>query len=363
MKKLHYWRIMLCAVIHLFLFSSCEKEDPMPIDLESICKEYKGDELRIFLNGEEYSSSEEAVKLALSSPMLQNTDGTDASGNKMQLTLLPLWPNLRVYPYINNFELLLIEVEAISSPDEVLLKGIYTDAPQYTLEVEGSYREGVLTLNLTYMTNIPNITGHAFIFDFSIQSIDLTYLNPKIRTVEYDGQQIPIEEFVRDTMSPILKLIGERLGGSLRIEFFPDGSTDVSIVDRETGRSTPVVGKHGYRFHDSSWGYLFADTEGVTWMSDRVEAWHYVDLTPLYGWRARDKYFVSVFYDYRQSKMLFTIEAPAMSQFRNFLSPWLDSFGNGQGISKEETAKGHMITNMIYNKEIQLICMGGSKEN
>lgn len=33
---------------------------------------------------------------------------------------------------------------------------------------------------------------------------------------------------------------------------------------------TPVIGRHGYRFHRSNWGYLFADTEGATWMSELI---------------------------------------------------------------------------------------------
>lgn len=365
MKKLHYLFFILCGITHLISFSSCgDDEAPPPIDLESISKVYKGDELRIFLNGEEYSSPGEEVGLALASLFPDHAkDGDVSSGQKMLLKLLPLWPNVRVYPILDDFETILMEVEAISSSDEVHLKGHYTDAPQYTLGMEGYYRDNVLTLNLTYTTDISGVTGSTFIFDFSKESIDLLQLHPIIKFVEYDGQQIPVEEFVRDAMTPVLEVIGKQLGGPLQIAFFPDGSTKVGIKAQGKDTFTPMIGKHGYRFHLANWGYLFADTQGAVWMDKTVEDRELIDISPLYAWYARDKHFISVFYGCnRDSDLLFTIEAPAMCQFRNFLSPWLDVFGNGRVMSKEETEKCRMVLNMIYDKQIELICLRGTKQ-
>ncbi|WP_455588510.1 hypothetical protein [Bacteroides rodentium] len=354
----------VCCTAVLIFFSSCEDDPAPPIDLADISGVYKGDELRIFLNGEEYSSPDEEVGLALPSMVSGDTKGGDvSSGEKMLLQLLPLWPNFRVYPVVDEFKLILMEVEAVSTTEEVNLRGSYTDASQYVLEVEGCYRDGVLMLNLTYTTNVQDITGNAFVFDFTEEAIDLSQLNPTITSVEYDGEQIPVYDFVRDAMMPVVALISERLGGSLRIEFLPDGSANVGIKKRSGNSFFPIIGKHGYRFHYPNWGYLFSDTEGATWVAEAVEAYQLRNVSPLYGWHARDKYFISVFYGQtRDSDLLLTVESPTMCRFRKFLSPWLDYFGNGNGLSVEETKRCRMVSSMIYNKQIELICLRGIKQ-
>lgn len=372
MKKLYYCVIVLCYVAQFISFSSCSDDETVPIDLESISKVYKGEELRIFLNGEEYSSSNEEVGLGLPSMVSGNTkNGDSSSSEKMLLEILPLWPNIRDFSVSSNeFENLLIEVDAISTPEKVLLKGSYTDFTRYTLDVEGDCTDGVLTLNLTYTTNISKITGSAFVFNFDKESIDLSKLSPTIDFVEYDGRQMPVQEFVRDAMTPVFETIGKLLGGPLRIEFFSDGSTSVSIKAEGENVFTPVIGQHGYRFHRSNWGYLFADTEGATWMSELITRIPFDSISPLYGWRARNKYFMSVYYNLNwEYDLLMTLETPEMFQFSYFLSPWLDHFGITKDdypikteLSKEETLKCVHVINMQFKKQIKLICIKGVRE-
>lgn len=369
MRTLFYFLIVAC--ICLFLFSSCSTDEVVvPIELESISKLYKGDELRIFLNGEEYSSPNEEVRLALPSLVSKDMKNEDVSvGEKMLMELLPIWPNIRDFSISSNeFENILVEVETVSTPEEVCLKGSYTDAMQYyTLDVEGYCRDGILTLYLNYTTKISYITGNAFTFDFSKESIDLSHLKPKIENVEYDGQLIPVEEFVRNAMAPVFETIGRRLGGSLRIEFLSDGSTNVSIKMQGEDTYTPVIGKHGYCFHRSCWGYLFADTEGASWMNELVTGTSLWGVSPLYGWRARDKYFISVYYSLNGDlDLLMTLETPEMFQFRFFLAPWIDRFGTyidnypfNTELSKEETFKSVHVINMMYDKQIELVCLKG----
>lgn len=133
---------------------------------------------------------------------------------------------------------------------------------------------------------------------------------------------------------------------------------------------TPVIGRHGYRFHRSNWGYLFADTEGATWMSELIAKMPFGGIGPLYGWRARDKYFVPVFYALNwEMDLLMTLETPEMFQFMYFLSPWLNHFGTTKDdypveteLSKEETLKCVRMLNIQADNQIRLICIKGKRD-
>jgi hypothetical protein len=236
------------------------------------------------------------------------------------------------------------------------------------LNVEGSCRDGILTLNLTYETYVEGITENAYLFNFDKESIDLVSLQAKVEFVTYKDQQIPVKEFVRDAMTPVVETIGKRLGGSLRIGFFPDGSTEVSIGKQGTGGFTPVVGKHGYYIHHQNNGYLFADTEGASWINKAVLLSTLRGASSLYGWYARDKHFIPLFYSFGrdiskpdEKYMMIALEDPTMTRFGSFFSFWLDCFGNNVSLSEEETEKCGMVLRMLNNEEISFIGLMGTK--
>lgn len=258
------------------------------------------------------------------------------------------------------------------------MKGSYTNSDKYTLDVEGSWRDGVLTLQLIYAENVPSLTGNAYIFDFSKESIDLTYLNPKVYEIEHDGQWIPIKEFVRDAMAPFYRTIRNRLGGPVRIEFFPDGSMQIGVKAEGESTFTPVVGKHKYFYHERRtsiyWGFLSADVEGAKWMTKAILGGFWSVPYLFYSCvMDSDKYFAPFHFQERpkeEKSLLMTYEEPSMTRFRySFYSLVLFHYGTEDAddeprdMSYEETRKCLKVADLLSKKDIQFIYLRGVKDS
>ena len=364
MKKtiFYVWCVLFPLLLQLY---SCSEDEAPPIDLATISKVYRGDELKIFFNGVEYSSEDEAV--ALTVPSLVGWDNPDevwqGDGEKMLLEILPLWPEVLYESTTEIAKNPIIEVDAISTPDEVRFTGSYSDSPNfYLLEVEGIVQHDVLTIHLTYTEHTEKVTGNTFLFRFDASSLDFPMLHSKVLMIEYGGQQIPVKDFVRDALTPVLRIIGERLEGDLQVEFLEDGSTRLCILSEDGTVVTEVPGWHGYRLHNE-WGYLCSDIEGGSWLFERIcNVKSSFLLGELYGWCIRNLGFISVFYKVNYDSALWiSLESPTWRGFEYFLAPWLEMFASY--LTEEEKDKAWIVSNMISAGELDIIFIRGEKVN
>ncbi len=342
---------------------SCENEEPPAIELDSISKIYEGENLQIFLNGEEYKREGEKVALFLPENPTTKNEGTS---EKMIIEMLPLFPEVRQDKNDNTLYLNpVFEVTSIATDKEVSFEGNYSNSPQYNLNLKGIWKEEKLMLNLTYTTEVKGLTGNAFVFNLDKESIDLSQLNPRIETIEYGGEQIPIKDFIIDAMAPFVQLVKKQLGGPLRIEFFPDGSTELSIKKEGENTFTPIPGKHGYRIHETNWGYLSSDIDGAKYMKPLLEGGEYVGNSTLYAWGSTDEKFVSIYYNFNQEgDLILSMEEPmrfAFDKFLNYSLQWFGRIQNYRDITEEEVDKANKATQMIGN-EINLICFRAEKQ-
>lgn len=364
MKKTIFYVCFAFFPLLLQLYSCSDDEAP-PIDLTTISKVYRGDELKIFFNGVEYSSEGEEAALAL--PSLVGMDDPnevwEGEGEKILLEILPLWPEIYYDSNGNQWENITFEVDAISTADEVRFTGSYSDAPRYyLLEVEGTVRDEVMTIHLTYTEQVRDITGNTFVFHFNEASLDFNKLRPKNPTVEFGGQQIPAEDFIRDALTPVLKVIRESLGGDLQVEFLPDGSTNVSVLPTDGGPATAVPGWHGYRIHDSQYGYLCSDYEGALWFTERLENVSEYPYGELYSWSARDTtFFLAVYYQINyDSDLWLALKDLYWYSLRDFLYSWQTAIGN-KTLSETELEKVEKVITMISADDIDMVFIRGEK--
>lgn len=362
MKRFHNFLTanLLLWACSLFM-TSCEKEDvPPPIDLNTLCKTYESNELRLFLNGVEYTSSEEQVAIIFPHTLKSETKYHTNEG-QMLLEILPIFPEIRYSfndaMYINP----IVIVDVVSTSKEITLRGNYADSEYYNLNIEGSYKNEVLTLNLTYNTYRPNITGQAFIFDLTDESIDLSKLHPTKELIEYEGIQYPIREFVLDAISPILSNLREQFGGAMRIKFFEDGSTQIGIKKENSSEYTDIPGKHGYFFHETEWGYLSADAKGMEYLAPILDGTTNILMSDFYAWRARQTYFASVHFSLTDNNdLLMTMEEPLMFAFNKYISSYWQK--NKKLLSESEIDKMLLLSSLFDKGQINLILFRGTKE-
>ena len=360
MKKtiFYVWCFLFPLLLQLY---SCSEDEAPPIDLTTISKVYRGDELKIFFNGMEYSSEDEAV--ALTVPSLVGRDNPDevwqGDGEKMLLQILPLWPEVR-YDEEADWKAIIFDIDAVATSNEVHLSGSFSDAPYYLLELEGIVRDGVLTVHLTYTEHVDRVTGNMFVFHFDTTSLDFSMLNPRISVVEYNGEQIPTETFIRETLAPLLSVMRERVGGDLQVEFLPDGSSNVSVLSPNDGTVKPVPGWHGYRMHEGEYGYFCSDLEGGSWITERLLRTEYPCGSDLYCWAYRNLFFISISYQINyDSDLLISLENPY-----NYNLDWLLSASAvllRHDLSDEEIEKCEMLALMIQDDTLKRIFIRGEK--
>ena len=362
MKKTIFYVCFAFFPLLLQLYSCSDDEAP-PIDLTTISKVYRGDELKIFFNGVEYSREGEVVALVLPSMIgVDNSDKTwQGEGEKMLLEILPFWPEIN---NDNQWNSIIFEVDAISTPDEVRFTGSYSDAPDYyLLEVEGIVRGEVMTIHLTYTEQVNRITGNTYVFWFNEVSLNFVRLYPKYQTIEFDGQQIPTEDFVRDALTPVLKVIRESLGGDLQVEFLSDGSVNVSLLPTSGGSSTAIPGWHGYRIHNNQYGFLCSDYEGASWFSERLVDRDEPYIGGLYTMWIDTLYFFGVYYDMNDdSDLLLALEDLYWNDLHTFLYSWQTHIGD-KALSETELEKVKRVITMISRDEIDMVFIRGEKIN
>ena len=202
MKLLYYFQtanflLLICS----FFMTSCEKEDvPPPIDLNTLCKTFQGQQLHLYVNGVEYFGH--TVAFAHS-----KTTVVENNSSTMFLGISPLWPNVRNYTSSEEYDYEWIEmpVSVEATFNEVFFQGIL---PIYekniVIDTEGYWKNDTLSINVIYRANIDGITDNTFIFDFTDESINLDFLHPNSNFIEYDGERIPTKEFAKEAFGILI---------------------------------------------------------------------------------------------------------------------------------------------------------------
>ena len=288
--KTNYLSLLLlsCFII------GCNNEVPPNINLEELCGTYQGDTRIIRLNGEEYLTDIiNPVKLLFNIP---------ESGEGI-MEFFYLWP----YPQtLNPFDSRHIEIQTAATPTEVILKGNYSDSPYYTVGVEGKWAEGMLEVDLDYKSIDERLVGNTFIVCMNEDALDFSRLYPSSNTVEFGGQQIPIENFVRDAMSPIFRALSKNLGAEIKLIMKEDGNMEISTKKIGNNNFTNIPGKHRHWLHSDNHGYFEADYEGASWLLNRLHEDDFISKTsPIFGDKIGTQCYASILYYFDDGDLVY----------------------------------------------------------
>ena len=256
MKTRLSFLFLLAISCTLGLFISCNNEDPIPpIELKTICKEYKYDKVFLVLNGDTLSPS---VDMSLYFPDGQLPE-VDTYESRMVLETTPPWLGAdgNLYEQSN----LKFEVDASSSAEEIAFSGKTIEDFLYSMEIKGTIRNDSVWMDMTYRTTEYNdLRDKTFELLMSGDSYFLGYLNENVKyqdTVVWNGVTYPTEDFVRESLDNIYKEYVAKTGiDAYRLTFREDGRMEVKARNAQTGIYTPVDGYYAYRFHKGygTWG-------------------------------------------------------------------------------------------------------------
>lgn len=290
MKKFYYFSLLLLS----YFIISCNNEVPPNINLEELCGTYTGDTRIVRLNGEEFLTDISPVKVLFNIP--ENGEGI--------MEFSHLWPKPQT---LTPFDSRHIEIQTATTPTEVILKGNYSDLPYYTMGVEGKWIEGILEVDLNYKSTDERLVGNTFIVRMNEDALDFSRLYPSSSTVEFDGQQIPIEDFVRNAMSPIFRALSKNLGAEIKFVMKEDGSMEISTNKIGSNNFTNIPGKHRHWLHSDNHGYFEADYEGASWLLKLLHEDDFIsDTSPIFGDRiGSTQYFASILYYFDDGDLVY----------------------------------------------------------
>lgn len=287
--------LLLLGFVACSIFISCSNEEPVPpIELKTICKEYKYDKVFLMLNGETVSPSVNA-KINFPAGQLSEADTYEA---RMVLETTPLWVGAE--GDINKNANLLFDVDATSSSDEITFTGKTSEDACFLVDVKGTVRNDSVWLNMNYQTQNHKLKGKTFELAMSADSYLLEKLEscPEYQdTVVWNGVTYPTIDFVRESLDNIYKEYVEKTGiDSYRLTFCEDGKMDVKV--HLNGSYTSLDGYYAYRFHkgyEGSEGGAFevGKNEATRFCSDFIDD---ESTTPnlLFKVALRDKTYVPV---------------------------------------------------------------------
>ena len=360
MKRI-YLLMTMGYLFTLSLLTACHSDDVSPpIDLNTLCKTFEGDELRLYLNGEEQYGRSVAFAL----------DKAEES-DKMLLGISPLWPNVRNYIDLeNDYDNIQLKIKASSDTEKVTFVSEPAIYSYYTLATEGVWSKDSLMLSLNYKTRNENLAEKSYLFDFSDESINLEHLETVMQTVDYEGLQIPIREFVADAMKIILKVWRQHFDEGLRMTFHTNGDMDMHLKSNKT--YIPIPGKYGHRLHTAEYGFLLSDIEGVV-IFNKLLGYSDNPFNIFDGlcWKLGNDYFLSFRYLFCEdgSNLYLSIGTRHFLHASNFFSIWTGRNvypieETVRGLSIEETNKVRKLSSLISNKEIigTQIFLRGMKE-
>ena|GEM_PF-3429238 len=345
--------VMKTNYLFLLLLScfiiSCENEEP-PISLDKLQGVYTGESRSVLLNGEEYTTDTEGIGIGFNPDysMPAKEDG------KMILELLAIWP-----PYEKS---IIIEMQTVATSSEVMMKGNLSDSPYYQLDAEAIWKEGQVNVNLNYQSTDERVSGKTFILRLDEASLDLSRLYPKQKTVEYMGENINTEEFVKDAFMPIVKVLSRELGNEIKLEMREDGSMEVSVKKEGSNNFTPIPGKHRHWLHGENFGYFVSDYEGAAWLHKILQENEYISIalsgTFLHAARNYTQNAIPILYYFDDGDLIFCNDnEPGGWLFYKFLTLWTDSnrisTTGVYGLTDEEINKINVLSDLIFKNIVR----------
>lgn len=266
--KTNYLTLLFLSCIII----SCNTDELPPIKLESLRGTYMGETRIVHFNGKEYLTHEEIISIGFPADfgMSEKGDGT------MIMELFPIWPeSATLNPFLNTMK---IAMKTIATSSDVILTGNYSDSPFYSLTAEAKWTEENLIVDLDYKSTDERLLGNTFIIRMNENALDFSRLYPSSNTVEFDGEQIPIEDFVKEAMSPIFRALSKNLGAEIKLVMKEDGSMDISAKKEGSNSFTNIPGEHRHWLHSENHGYFEADYEGASWLHKILQENEYTNI-------------------------------------------------------------------------------------
>lgn len=294
-----FYALLLGLCVTTFL--SCSDDEPS-IDLRTICRLIPGEKIKMTLNGETIGQPGDA---AFAFPDLQLPE-KETFESKMLLEMISLWPAHEASALGENFY---FEVDAQSTPDRIAFAGRITEEKPYDLEVEGCYENDELTLNLSYRSGAKNLTGHTYELEMNADAFILDFIYFQQDNVEWNGERVPIREFLRESLKPIFSQYVNRTGNdAARITFLEDGGLEVSFRDSRAHTFTPAPGHYAHRFNGAV-GWLETGQEEASGFCGDFMPLSVSQMLPngLFWCTKRDKAYIPVRYQERGDEMWMTL--------------------------------------------------------
>lgn len=252
--KTGLYLMLSCFVATCATFVSCSNEELItPVELKTVCKQYKHDKIFLVLNGDTLHPSVDAV--------VNFPDGNlpelDIYESKMVLETTPPWlgadGNLWEVPNLK------FDVDVSSSSEEVSFVGT-TSAYAYLVDVKGIIRNDSVWMDMTYQTKNNKLEGKTFELEMSADSYLLKMLKSNVTyqdTVVWNGTTYSTADFVRESLDVVFQDYVAKTGiDAYRMTFDNDGKIELKARNAENGLYTSVDGHLAYRFHKGyeGWG-------------------------------------------------------------------------------------------------------------
>ena len=160
-------------------------------------------------------------------------------------------------------------------------------------------------------------------------ALDFSRLYPSSNTVEFDGEQIPIEDFVKEAMSPIFRALSKNLGAEIKLVMKEDGSMDISAKKEGSNSFTNIPGEHRHWLHSENHGYFEADYEGASWLHKILQENEYTNIalsgTFETATREYSQNFAPILYYFDDGDLVYSNQNWDGWLFEKFLNLWSSS--------------------------------------
>lgn len=358
MKHSFNYRLFYALLLGLFVttFISCSDDDEPSIDLRTLCQQIPSDKIKMTLNGE---TIEEPGDVAFAFPNQQSPE-EEIFESKMLIEMTSLWPNNDKSNLAKNFY---FEVDAQSSPNKIVFTGSIQKQEQYKyeLDLEGYYENNELVLNMNYRSKDTNLIGNTYELEINVDAFNLGDIMIKTETVEWNGEQVPITEFLHESLKPIFGHYVEKTGNdAVRVTFSEDGSMGISFRDSRTHTFSPVSGHYAYRLNGSA-GWLEAGQEEAVNFCKDFLPYSFPLPNGLFWATQRNKAFIPIYYRTGSDKLLMTLHINGDNDndlILYFLNEWTCNVSD----DSEPTMRLHKVRSLFHNKSISGLIWGVCKK-
>lgn len=333
------------------IFVSCSDDDVPSVDLRNLCQSIPSKQVKLTMNGEVIDY---AGDVAFAFPDLQLPE-EEVFESKMLMEILPLWPNGSLSSPLKNTY---FDINATSSPDRIIFTGKVQDNALYHLNVEGCYENDTLKLNLNYQAGVTELIGNTYNLELNADALILQ-LGIRHETVDWNGEQIPTEAFIRESLKPIFNRFVEKTGyDAAQITFMEDGTMKLSFRDAQNKTFVPASGHYAYRFHDSSFGCFEVGQEEALLFSKAFLPYSSSLPNGLFWYTNRNNAFIPVYYQSYEDELFMTLHLKDSSILQRFLSEWTMNISD----DSEEVRRLRKVNSLFYDESVKGLIMVNMKK-